>query len=649
MKLLKIITIFSIITVTSLSVLAVGINFIVTTNTGTKLLLNTIIPVVLHNKLPYKVNINKISGSLHRELQLEDFSLSTTDQTNSAINLHIQTATIKINWVDLIKNRLLSIKISSIKGTLNNYPLEANINFSTSVFTKNLNYLSINTQNFIKIGNNILNLEQANNKEQINFKLIANQLDVFNNIFNKPLELISGKIIITGHITNNLSLLMANIRTEQLNINNISLDPILQNSQNQLNIILKDLKTIEAQVNFQDITHIMKFIPNLTRLKGKLQGYINLNNESKFNANLAFKDLTMSLPEYGIKIKPLNINFTANNAQTILINGKGIMRNGPGEFNIKGHLEPFSKNFSNLLEISGYGIECINTHEYYLIASLQLKLVFLLQQNALQIAGNIIIPKGSINLDQQKSSSIVKSRDIVFLEQQTTTQNNFRILPNIDLRIEPETALLGKGLDTTISGKLRIYTENDMLLGDGRVSIKQGTYKLSGQKFIIEKGRFIYLPGTLIANPTLDIKILPKNKQQDQYLYIEGTLNSPIIKDSGLVNEHQAMLQLLSFGSDKIITNIKDKLHLHEFGIQEDDYVSNQYKIKNPDESVLTNKNFVVGKKINDKIQIQYLKTLNTTNNTVRLKYSLSPHWSLGLESSTESGHGADLGFSLEK
>ena len=651
MKLLKNIIIFSISVFAGLCILAIGVNFIVTTNTGAKLLLNTALTIGLHNNMPCNVNINKISGSLHKELFLENFSLDTIDQINFTVNLHIKTATIKVNWIDLIKKQQLSIKISNLQGTLNNYPLEANINFSTGFFTKKPNDLYLNTQNFIKIGNNILNLEQPINAEQINFKLTANQLDVFNNIFNKPLKLITGKIIITGHIANSLTNVTANIRTERLNINNIALDPILQNPNNQLNIVLKDIKTIEAQINFQDITPIMTFIPNITRLKGKLQGFIHLDHQSKLKTNLALKDITMSLPEYGIKIKPLNINFTANDTQTVFINGKGIMRQGPGEFTLKGHLEPFSKNIPNILEISGDNIECINIPGYHLIASLKLKLVLLLQQSALQITGNIIIPNGSINLDQQKSTSIVKSKDIVFIEQTgNSAKNNFRILPNIDLRIESKTKLLGKGLDTTISGKLKIYTENDIVLGDGRVSIKQGTYKLSGQEFIIEKGRFIYLPGTLIANPSLDIKILPKNKQQqDQYLYIEGTLNDPVIKDSGLANEHQAMLQLLSFGSDKIITSIKEKLHLHEFGVEEDNYISNQYKIKNHDESVLSNKNFVVGKKINDKLHIQYLKTLNTTNNTVRLKYIISPRWSLGIETSTESGHGADLGFSLDK
>ena len=409
----------------------------------------------------------------------------------------------------------------------------------------------------------------------------------------------------------------------------------------------------------------MNFIPDITRLKGKLQGSIKFNNNikhPKITTNLAFNDITMSLPEYGVKIKPLNIYLKAEDDKTIFINGKGVMRNGPGEFDLKGHFEPLNSDFSNILEISGENVECINTPGYHLIASLKLKLAFLLQQNALTINGSTVISKGTIDLDKQKQSKIIKSKDIIFTNQtdhtlQSNQKNYFKILPNIDLKIESETKLLGKGLNAIISGKLKIYTNdtNEALLGDGRITIKHGIYSLSGQEFLIEKGRIIYLPGTFIANPTLDIKILPNteimnnNKANEKYLYIEGTLENPIIKDSGLANEHQAILQLLNFGNHTITSNIKEKLHLQEFGIHEDDTSSRQFKNKTTDESLLDNKNFVVGKKINKKMHLQYLKTLNTTNNTVRLKYKLNTYWSLGVESSTDDGHGADLGFSIEK
>ena len=640
MKLSNIIKSFKIAILATILLLVIIIQFVFTTSLGAKVLLSTLISFK-QNSLPINIKVNKISGSLHKSFTLKEMII-----LGDNLHLKINNANIKIDWLELLKHQKILIDINDIHGILNDYPLDASINV---LFNKQ--HLSLNNKSFIKIGNNILNLEQGQNNEYIKFNILANEINIFNNIFNIPLE---GKIIIIGNISNDLSKLTANIKTENLKINNLELDPILQNVNNSLNIVATK-SFIEAKINFQDISHIMKYIPDITRLKGKLNGSIKIDEQLNITSNLAFKDLTMSLPEYGVKIKPLNVNLTANNTKTIFINGKGIMRHRPGEFNLKGYIKPFSNTFENNLEIDGDNIECINIPGYNLITSIKLQLSFLAAQNALQITGNINIPKGTIDLDRQQSSSIIKSTDIILLTPHPSEKNickhNFKILPNIDLRIEPNTKLLGKGLDALISGKLKVYTENDQIFGTGRISIKKGIYKLSGQEFTIEKGRIIYLPGTLINNPSLDIKIFPKyhTTQQEQYLYLEGTLNNPIVKDSGLINEHQAILQLLGFGSEKITTSIKEKLHLQELGIQEDHYISSQFKCKPLDESLLNNKYLVIGKHINNKMHLQYLKTLNTIDNTIRLKYKLNPYLSLGIESSSEAGHGADLSFVLEK
>jgi len=645
MKQLKTIIIYSIIIFSCLCAIPC---YFVATQHGAKLLLNT--AIILNNQ-SNNISINKISGNILDGLVLQDIIYSQAEY-----NLHIKTVTIKINWLEFIKKQNISININKLSGSLNNEPLIASINFS-----KKHNYIKFNANSFIKIGDNILNIEQTSNNQQISFNIIANQL----NLFNKQA---TGTITINGNLSNDLGYLKADISTKKLVVNGIDLGSFLISKHNTLTFIAKQTNnnkvSTELEVDFQDISPIMDFVPNITRLKGKLQGTIKFNGNTKeprFTTNLALKDLTMSLPEYGIKIKPLNLYLTAKNDKTIFINGKGVMRNGPGEFNLKGHFEPLNPDFPNSLEIYGEGIECINTPGYHLITSLQLKLAFLLKQNALQITGDLSIPEGTIDLDKQKQSTIIKSNDIVFADQTNTIQPNkknyLKILPSINLRIKPEIRLLGKGLNTTISGKLKIYTNenNDSLLGSGRISIKHGIYNLSGQEFLIEKGIIIYLPGTLISNPSLDIKISPNkettniNKTNEQSLYIEGTLEHPIIKDSGLVNERQAVLQLLNFGNHTITSSIKEKFHLQEFGIVEDEAASRQFKNKTSDESLLDNKNFVVGKKINNKIHLQYLKNLSNTNNTVRLKYKLNNYWSIGIESSTDDGHGADVGFSIEK
>ena len=47
-----------------------------------------------------------------------------------------------------------------------------------------------------------------------------------------------------------------------------------------------EANNVRAKFNFQDITHIMKFVPSVTRLKGKLQGLISIDNKLNFKTDL---------------------------------------------------------------------------------------------------------------------------------------------------------------------------------------------------------------------------------------------------------------------------------------------------------------------------------------------------------------------------
>ena len=191
-------------------------------------------------------------------------------------------------------------------------------------------------------------------------------------------------------------------------------------------------------------------------------------------------------------------------------------------------------------------------------------------------------------------------------------------------------------------------------MGDGRITIKKGIYILSNQKFLIDKGRMIYLPGTLINNPILDIKILANQehfskKSNEKYLYIEGTLEKPVIRDIGLIDEKQAILQILNLGNNPISSSIKEKLNLTEFGIQDNHYkTSKELKEFNQQQSFLDNKHFIIGKKLSKKVDFKYFRTLNTSNNTVKLKYNFNQNFAFEIESSTVDGYGSDFTFYKE-
>lgn len=658
MKFFKNITIYIIIITV---ILTVGVYYGLTTTLGSKILLK-FLNKSYRNKYVNKININlnKLSGNIIHGLVLKEINY-----LDDNYDIQIDHVNIKINLLHYLFKKKIKININQLSGNLNKQSIIAAINLEI-----NHQHIKLKGSNFIKIGNNLLKLSNAynsnnSNLKQIDFKLNLEQISL---LFPK----ISGNLHVSGGVSNKLDNLTAKIHSNQLIINNKNYAGLLASKNNHLEveILFKPKPIIIIDVNFIDLNGIMDFIPEISRLTGKLQGRTKINFNSfppAITTDLKAKDISVTLPTYGIKIKPLNINFLTNNNTFIDLDAKGFMRNGQGSFKVQGKINPFDLNNPFNLKITSNDLEFINTPEYHLMGKLNLKLS-LLNQNLLHISGDINIPKGLINLEKQHSR-IVKSKDIILINPDSnfknndisrTSSNGFKISSDIDLRIEENTRLIGIGLNANITGKLKIYTlktDYDNWLGDGRITIKKGIYILSNQKFLIDKGRMIYLPGTLINNPILDIKILANQehfakKSNEKYLYIEGTLEKPVIRNLGLIDEKQAILQILNLGNNPLSGSIKEKFNLTEFGIQDNHYETsnefNEFKEFNQQQSFLENKHFVIGKKISKKVDFKYFRTLNTANNILKLKYYFHPNFAFEIESSTLDGYGSDFIFYKE-
>lgn len=642
---LKIILIFS-------SILLL-LYYLIASNAGSKIILSCCCQLYNHINycnLKIKIDPAKIHGNLLNGICLQNLTIT---QQSQKLNLQINNAELKFDLFKILFKKTFNLKIKNISGKLNQYPIQASL--SLTIKSKKL---SINDLNFIKIGKNCLYLTPKDNKT-IDLQITLNQLFIF---FPK----LSGNITILGKISSNFEQLHANITSKDLKFNNLELYKLTNNPKNILTIIanLSSAPNIKFRVNWEDLTGFMHFCPSLTRLKGSLLGEVDLEltkNLPKITTDLKLKDLSASLPTYGIKIKPFNLQVSSKKNQTFNIIGEGTIRNTDKTFKLSGKIQPFNLELPSKLNLYGKNLEFINTEQYHLSGDFDLDFIFLWLQQTIKINGNVSINEGTINLIEQ-TSNFTKSKDVILIDSKqtnpitTNNDENFKILPDINLRIQEKTRLLNTQLDAVISGKMRVYGSNDhdnTTLAEGRITIKHGIYNLAGRKFTIEKGRIIYLPGTLLNNPLLDINVVPTKFGMDtqhkkEHLYIEGTINHPIIKDSGVFNEKEAMLHLLNFSNNKF-NNIKKKFNLEEFDIQENtDLSTSEFEDLDEKKSLLDNKNFVISKKLFNNLYLRYLKPLNTPENKFKLNQKLNSNWAIELGSSTEDGYGADLKFYKE-
>lgn len=441
-------------------------------------------------------------------------------------------------------------------------------------------------------------------------------------------------------------------------LSNLKLSGELLSLITYLDISVLNKKEIEGEIKLasKNLDPIMKHVPEITRLKGNLIAKAKLSgtiNSPKIETSAHLTEITATFPEQGIKVKPMELHLISTNGKKFILSGTGSMRRGSGEFTVDGFFEPFEDGFPNQINIRGDNIEVIKNATANLLVSTDLKLNYDLSKSKLDVTGKIDINKGYINFDDNKKST-TRTKDVVFVDYRVNKKENYiEVNPDISLRIIPGVKFKGFNLDAEISGKVAITKRNKTLYGAGRISTKNGTFTLPGQKLTIEKGRLIYPPGTILSNPNLDIKMLdnnsnkPKQNQEQIRLFVQGTVQKPIIHETGITgNSDKAISQALNAGGG-IITNNKVTKDL-DFGISSQNKDETGF-FDDPVQgsSDMYDKDITVGRSLGHRFYIQYLHSMGEANKRVRLQYALGKYWAIGLESG-EIGAGLDLSFSIE-
>jgi autotransporter translocation and assembly factor TamB len=475
------------------------------------------------------------------------------------------------------------------------------------------------------------------------------------------LQQLSGNLDLHGTVYTIPTTLAVNI----IKGNNVALQ--LNMHENQYNNLHAQLQIADKKLNGQikasahDIAFLMQWMPDVTRLKGKFDATVNIQgtiDKPIIISEAHVTEITATMPSLGIKIKPMELHLRGDKNGKIVLQGKGFMRRGSGEFTLQGFIEPFKPGLPNELTLTATRVEFVNNQTAHLTASSKLTTHYITDAQRLDVTGDIEIHGGNINFIENQSQT-VKTKDVVFVnEVQLKTKKMIIVNPNIFLRLEDGVHFAGFGLDADVTGKVNISHRHDALYADGRITIKQGIYQLPGQKLVINHGRLLYPPGTLLVNPVLDIKMIGKNKgyvkdnnaSSDLELIVQGTAQKPIISESGLSsNQDRALSQALLTGTSLISNNlIQDKLKISEIGLttKNEDHI--EFFDDPKDRDSLKNKELVLGRPLGNRLYVQYLHSISEANQKVRLKYSLNKIWSIGVESGTEGG-GADLSFTIER
>lgn len=450
------------------------------------------------------------------------------------------------------------------------------------------------------------------------------------------------------------------------------------NNNNYLkaNATLKNLNNIDANVHSK-LTQIQLLEPWLEGI-ANLHGEINLALTAKGNlatpamtSVIELKDTVFTIPAANIHIHSLNANIQNDKHNRFTISGKGQIKDSNQAFILSGFFAPFDKDFPNEINLKGQDLPLMQTHAIKLDGSPDLTFSYK-PDHSLSIRNKLHIHRGKIKIASSFANSLTQTNDVHFVDTMETPlfYNPLKINPSMDLIVDKEVHVSGYGVEANISAKLNIYAKNDgPLLGNGRITLKEGTFHMPGKTLYIQKGRLLFPPGTLLDNPTLDI-LLTKEKNHALTtptlgIHLTGTLNKPkltpfsnedlpeseILKRLGLgANAIQTLMQtalLVGQDSNSFIDDIQDKLGIEQLSIQQQDSPA---LTRHSQASDLTDSTVVVvGTRLSKKIYLEYLKYFqDSQSDKIKIKYKLTPRFDFSVEGDAEQHFGADMNFSIE-
>jgi translocation and assembly module TamB len=221
----------------------------------------------------------------------------------------------------------------------------------------------------------------------------------------------------------------------------------------------------------------------------------------------------------------------------------------------------------------------------------------------------------------------------------------------LDLRVGlgDKLRLRGRGLDTGLSGDLRITSPGGRLAVNGSVRAVDGTYKAYGQKLSIDRG-LITFNGS-IDNPRLDIEATRPNLDVRVGVAVSGNATNPRVRlfsepelseidklswlvmgraSDGLGRTDTALLQraalaLLAGEGDSPAEQLTKAIGLDDIGVRQ----QTDGEVR---ETVVS-----LGKQLSRRWYVGYERSLNATTGNFQLIYRIAQRFTLRAQSGEDS------------
>jgi len=419
----------------------------------------------------------------------------------------------------------------------------------------------------------------------------------------------------------------------------------------------------EVQARIPDISFAGELLPEVSDLQGRLDGEIKLAGtpaSPRLQGHLLLADARALLDTPGLQLEDVRIELAGRPDGGIRLDAQA--RSGDGLLQATGSANPDAEPTSAKLSIRGDDVRLLNTLDARIDASPQLEVT--LSGSRIDVGGEIVVPRATIQPRKLPGSAISPSRDQVIIgeEDQAVASRNYPIHTHVRFTLGKDVEFDGLGLTGKLGGSILAVDEPGRpTQASGELNIRDGKYRAYGQDLEIRRGRLLFAGGPItepgidleaIRRPTSDIltgvKVYGSLQQPELSLFSEPpmtqsaqlswlVLGRPLegnTSDSEKSALNRAALLLGMSGGATLGKELGKKIGVDKVSVESE-------------AGDTTTASLLVGKYLTPKLLVSYGIGLFEPVSALHLRYTLSSHWKLVGKTST-LGSSTDLFYEIE-
>ncbi len=392
-----------------------------------------------------------------------------------------------------------------------------------------------------------------------------------------------------------------------------------------------------AKLDVPDLRLIRPLLPVGVRADARMNAQLDGSGSlaaPRVDGRIAADAIRFSMPEEGISITDGTLKLVLAGDRVRVTEGQ--LRGQSGRITLAGEAELKNPQAGLTMNFEKFPV----THRSDRRVSVSGTSKLAVSQKRLRLEGDLVADRARIEMPEASRPEL--SSDVVVAGQPPREQSAAKRIPlelDLWLGLGEDFLFKGAGLDARLGGRLRVFTRNETLHGEGRIQVERGHYSAYAQRLDIERG-VLNFSGP-IGNPGLDVLAVRKTPTVKAGVQVRGTVQRPqvtlysepplpdteklawLVLGHGLDQGGQqefAMLQLAAGAllsqadSASVQSQLAGALGLESF------------EVRAGEGEDLSSAVVSVGRRLSSRATLSYEQGLDGLNQAVKVMYQLSPH-----------------------